>query len=163
MTTEQAPRQRGLRARVYEALPAGASPTNTACQPLHRHILDNAQGDIVALTVDKMREQFKDQQHEVITLREQDLDPATDGEVWALLQQTEGGVLVFGVTYSEDTPPAAQASTSPTIDSSESCPECGSSDAFEVQRATAPGPGVRVAVLIECRDCGAVWDSYVIH
>lgn len=115
----------------------------------------------MALTADKMREQLKDEKHVVLTLREQDLDPATDGEVWGLLEQTEGGVLVFGVTYSDDAPAAAPALTSPPISSAESCPECGSNDAFEVQRASVPGPKNRVDVLIECRDCGAVWDSYV--
>lgn len=43
----------------------------------------------------------------------------------------------------------------------ESCPECGSIDAFEVQRASQPDAHGRTTRLIECRDCGAVWDSYV--
>ena len=98
MTTEPG---RGLRALVYAALPPDASPTDTACRPLHRHVLDRAEGDVVALTRERMSKELGDQPHIVLTLEHGDLDPATDGELVRLLEGTEGGVLVFGVAYTE--------------------------------------------------------------
>lgn len=155
-------RPRGLRALVYEALPEGASPTDTACQPIPRHILERAQGDIVELTRQKLSEHFGSEKHVVITIRDGDLDPSTDGDVLAVLEQTDGGVLAFGVSYTEA--PAAHEATAPTaapaVDPNESCPECGSHDAFEVTRGAPPGPDGKIPVLLECRECGAVWDSF---
>lgn len=169
MTTEGAarPSGRGLRSLVYAALPANASPTDTACQPLHRHVLDHAQGDVVELTREKMSTTFGDTPHVVLVLRDGDLDPETDGELTGLLEQTAGGVLVFGVTYTEDAPQPREGGpvqfTGGPEESvrGESCPECGSTDAFEVQRAPTSDAQGRTTRLVECRDCGAVWDSYV--
>lgn len=148
MTTESG---RGLRALVYAALPPDASPTDTACQPLHRHVLDKAQGDVVALTRERMSTELADQPHVVLTLTDGDLDPATDGELVGLLEQTEGGVLVFGVTYSEGRRP---------VNAGESCPECGDARNVEISRAQTADQKGRTAVLLECQECGAVWDSW---
>jgi DNA-directed RNA polymerase subunit M/transcription elongation factor TFIIS len=168
MTTEGAgrPPAGSLRALVYGALPTTASPTDTACQPLHRHVLDNAQGDVLELTREKMSASFGDTPHVVVVIRDGDLDPATDGELVGLLEQTEGGVLVFGVSYAEDAPkptgggPMQFTGGPDAAVQGESCPECGSTDAFEVQRAEAPDAQGRTTRLVECRDCGAVWDGY---
>lgn len=53
MTTEGGQRRpaNSLRSLVYAALSPGAAPTDTACQPLNRQVLKNAQGDVVALSV----------------------------------------------------------------------------------------------------------------
>jgi len=168
MTTEHDRAPAGsLRSLVYAALPPDAGPTDTACQPLHRHVLDNAQGDVVELTREKMSATFGDTPHVVVVIRDGDLDPATDGELVGVLEQTEGGVLVFGVSYVLDTPPKAGGSpmrfTGGTEEPvrGEECQECGSTDAFEVQRAEQPDAHGRTTRLVECRDCGAVWDSYV--
>lgn len=156
--------RRNLRALVYEAIPPSASPTDTLCQPLHRHVLEKSQGDVIELTTQKVQEQFGDTPHVVLVLRDGDLDPETDGDVYRLLQQTDGGVVVFGVTYTEH---AATQPHAPNhgegrhdVNSNESCPECGSTDAFEVRRADTPNPQGRTQTLLECRECGAVWDSY---
>ena len=169
MTTDDAGRQPAgsLRSLVYAALPPDATPTDTACQPIHRHVLENAQGDVVALTREKMSAAFGDTPHVVVEIRDGDLDPATDGELVGLLEQTEGGVLVFGVSYVVDEPVATGGGPMEFTGGverpvqGESCPECGSTDAFEVQRASAPDAQGRTTRLVECRDCGAVWDSYV--
>jgi DNA-directed RNA polymerase subunit M/transcription elongation factor TFIIS len=169
MTTEDAGRSPAgsLRSLVYAALPPNASPTGTACQPLHRHVLDHAQGDVVELTREKMSASFGETPHVVVVIRDGDLDPATDGELTGLLEETAGGVLVFGGSYTEDArPPKAGGQMQFTggpdqAVQGESCPECGSTDAFEVQRAETPDPQGRTTRLVECRDCGAVWDSYV--
>lgn len=155
MTTEApgaTPAPPGLRALVYAALPSTATPTNTLCQPLHRHVLDKAEGDVVELTRQKMSGQFGQDPHVVLTLRDGDLDPATDGDLWGLMTQTEGGVLVFGVSYVED--------PEPVTESTESCPECGARNAFVVTREPGAGGPLRAgSALIECRECGTVWDS----
>lgn len=159
MTTEQSPspqpspsaaRPPGLRALVYAALPPDATPTGTLSQPLHRHVLDKAQGDVVELTRERMSAQFGDQPHVVLTLRDGDLDPATDQDLWGLMRQSEGGVLVFGVSYALDQAPA---------DSDESCPECGARNAFVLSEQASPAHGRPATTLIECRDCGTVWDA----
>jgi hypothetical protein len=169
MTTDAAERRPAgsLRSLVYAALPPTATPTDTACQPLHRHVLDNAQGDVVALTRDKMSTSFGDTPHVVVVIREGDLDPVTDGELVGLLEQTGGGVLVFGVSYAVDAPqptgggPMRFTGGPEESVKGEECQECGSTDAFEVQRAPEPDAHGRTTRLVECRDCGAVWDSYV--
>ena len=92
----------GLRALVYAALPSTASPTDTACQAISRHVLENAQDDVVELTRERMSAQFGGQPNIVITIKDGDLDPRTDGELTGLLAQTGGGLLVFGVAYVED-------------------------------------------------------------
>lgn len=168
MTTDPGRQPAGsLRSLVYAALPPDATPTDTACQPLHRHVLENAQGDVVALTREKMDAALGDTPHVVVEIRDGDLDPATDGELVGLLEGTEGGVLVFGVTYAVD-PPASTGGGPVRFTGGpdqpvkgESCPECGSTDAFEVQRAPQPDAQGRTTRLVECRDCGAVWDGYV--
>jgi DNA-directed RNA polymerase subunit M/transcription elongation factor TFIIS len=169
MTTEDADRRPAgsLRSLVHAALPPTAVPTDTACQPLHRHVLDNAQGDVVELTRAKMSTSFGDAPHIVVVIRDGDLDPATDGELTGLLEETAGGVLVFGVSYTEDAPrptrggPMQFTGGPEEAVKGESCPECGSDSAFEVQRAAEPDPHGKTTRLVECRDCGAVWDTYV--
>ena len=154
MTTEQspaAPKPPGLRALVYAALPPDATPTNTLSQPLHRHVLDKAQGDVVELTRERMSSQFGEDPHVILTLHDGDLDPATDHDLWGLMEQTEGGVLVFGVSYVRDQPAP--------VDSSESCPECGARNAFVLPEQAAPIAGRPATTLIECRECGTVWDA----
>lgn len=100
---DEPPKEPGLRALVYAELPANATPTDTACHAIHRHTLDNAQGDIVTLIREKMSANYGDEPHIIITITDGDLDPRTDGDLLGLLEQTAGGVLVFGVSYTEDT------------------------------------------------------------
>ena len=149
---------------MYAALPEGASPTETLCQPLHRHVLEKSQGDVLELTRQKVSQQFDDQSNVVITLRESDLDPNTDTDVYGLVKQTDGGVLVFGVAYVEENTQEDKhqiRSEGPQpVNSEDSCPECGSTDASEVKRAESRDAHGRTQVLLECRECGAVWDSY---
>lgn len=153
MTTESPPDgggPRGLRAIVYEALPPGATPTDTASHPIPGHVLEKAQGDVVELTRQKMSTQLGDAPHVVVILREGDLDPGTDADVLRVVQQTDGGVLVFGVTYALDEAGA---------EIRESCPECGAMSAFQISGGVSAAGGSRSDVLLECRECGAVWDA----
>lgn len=143
-------RARGLRAHVYAALPPSVTPTGTACQPLHRHVLDKAEGDVIGLTKEMVATQFGDEPHVVLILGDGDLDPTTDAELTGLLDQTRGGVLVFGVSYSKDQ--AVGERTEP-------CPECGAMDAFVITGTDVPPPTGAATALLECRDCGAVWDA----
>jgi hypothetical protein len=141
---------RGLRAIVYEALPPGATPTDTASHPIPGNVLAKAQGDVVELTRQKMSTELGEAPHVVVVLREGDLDPATDADVLRVVEQTDGGVLVFGVTYTLD-------EAGPEI--REPCPECGGMSAFEISGGASPAGGARAHVLLECRECGAVWDA----
>lgn len=103
----------GLRALVYSQLPKGATPTDTACHPLSRRILERAGDDVIAVTTSKISDMFEGRPHIVIEIRDGDLDPAYDGELLGLLEQTNGGVVVYGVTYEEKAEPG-------TIDSTDS-------------------------------------------
>lgn len=156
MTTEHGvdsaavPAAPGLRSLVYAALPPSVTPTDTACQPLSAHVLQNAQGDVVELTKQRMSDQFGDDPHVVLVLRDGDLDPGTDGELLGLLEQTHGGVLVFGVSYVPDAAPA--------VARREECPECGARNAFAMDPGAA-GVAGGSATLLECRECGTVWDA----
>jgi hypothetical protein len=104
----------------------------------------------------------------VVEVRDGDLDPRTDGELVGLLEQTEGGVLIFGVAYAEGGTARAEGGPMQFTGGGpdkpvrgEECQECGSTDAFEVQRAEQPDAQGRITRLVECRECGTVWDSYV--
>lgn len=136
---------------VYAALPPAATPTDTACHPLARHVLEKAQGDVVELAKGKMSAEFAGQRHVVVVIKAGDLDPETDAELFGLLKQTHGGVLVYGVSYTLD------ARTGPT----ESCPECGATSACPISSGASatPAAGSGDLQLWECRDCGAVWDA----
>jgi len=99
MSRDSHDRPRGLHALVYAQLPEGATPTDTACHPLPRRILERAGDDVIEVTKRKIGDVFEGLPHIVIEIRDGDLDPLLDGEVLGLLEQTDGGVLVFGVSY----------------------------------------------------------------
>ena len=101
MSTEDHNRPSGLRALVYAQLPQDATPTDTACHPIHRRILERAGADVIEVTTRKVGEVFEGRPHIVIEIRDGDLDPARDGELVGLLQQTDGGALIFGVSYDD--------------------------------------------------------------
>lgn len=153
MTTENTAGRKapGLRALVYDAIPPNASPTDTLTHPLSRYVLERAEGDIIELTRQKISDQLGDVPHVVLTLRDGDLDLATDGELTGLLRETDGGVIVFGVTYSlDDTKIAIE----------DDCPECSARGGVEISRSDTPGPDGRIPILVECPECGTVWDSW---
>lgn len=104
MPTENSNRPIGLHALVYAQLPKGAKPTDTACHPLNRRILERAGSDVIEVTTRKIGAVFEGRPHIVLEIRDGDLDPEHDGEVLGLLEQTNGGVLVFGVSYDEAPP-----------------------------------------------------------
>lgn len=149
---------RGLRAIVWDALPASAVPTGTLTQPVPGHVLENADGDVVALTAARMSQEFGEAPHVIVAVRDGDLNRMTDSDVQAVLDQTGGGVVVFGVSYrTEVAETPVEAGHRPV--QGESCPECGSTAAFEISRSEQDARGA-IPILVECRDCGAVWDSW---
>lgn len=44
----------------------------------------------------------------------------------------------------------------------EDCPECGTLDPLEISRADGPDQQGRTPAVFQCRECGTVWDSYII-
>lgn len=86
---------------MHAKLPAGAQPTGTSCYPLHRHVIDRAPDDVVHLTRQRMEEELGSEPHIVLVLERGDLDPQQDAELVQVLERTGGGVLVFGVCFSD--------------------------------------------------------------
>ena len=154
--------RRGLRTLIYDRLPPSASPIDTLCQPLDRYVIEHAQGDVIELTARKVSEQMQGQPHIVVTIKQEDLDPVTDADLLRLLERTHGGVLVFGVSYSLDEPSTRSDSSRLPGGSrvaGESCPECGCTEASRIEGADASSVAGAPLALIECGDCGAVWES----
>jgi DNA-directed RNA polymerase subunit RPC12/RpoP len=72
--------------------------------------------------------------------------------VLRLVEATDGGLLVVGVTYQLDTP-----RPSPDI----ACPECGSRHIEELGPADQHVPPIQrsYASLLQCHECGSAWDN----
>ena len=87
---------------MHAALPPSAKPTGTCCQPLHRRIIDSSPDDVIELTRQRVHDELGDGPHLVLTLRQDDLDPEQDRELYGLAERTDGGALVFGVSYVEE-------------------------------------------------------------
>ncbi|WP_225753471.1 hypothetical protein [Actinotalea sp. Marseille-Q4924] len=149
---------RGLRAIVWDALPADAVPTGTLTQPVPGHVLANADGDVAALTAARMSQEFADAPHVIVAVQDGDLNPTTDSDVQAVLDQSGGGVVVFGVSYRVEVAETPVEAGHRAVQG-ESCPECGSAAAFEISRSEPDARGA-TPILVECGDCGAVWDSW---
>jgi hypothetical protein len=139
-------------AAVLRQIPAGATLTTACWHPVPGRALRMAPDDVEALTREQVRGRLPAGEQVVVSLREADLDPGSEAAILALVEATDGGALVVGVTYEQ-----APARRAP----GQSCPECGSRDALVL------GPADRhvatelreSARLFQCGDCGSAWDG----
>ncbi len=137
---------------VHSRLPVGASLVSACWQPLPGRAMRMSPDDVEALTTDKVRQRLPPGHQLVLSIRDEDLDPATESNVARLLKATDGGLLIVGVTYELST-----ARRSRDI----ACPECASG------QIDALGPAdqhVRLeqrgqTSLFQCQECGSAWDQ----
>jgi hypothetical protein len=149
--TEQA-RQPWEARIVMDALPTGAEPTAALWMPVAGRALRNSPDDVVMLTEQQVRSRLPQGEQLVMSIRQEDLDEHDNEELARLLDSTDGGVIVIGLTY-------ARQNTVRIFN--QVCPECGSTDAQRLGPADDHvAPGLRAeASLYQCAECGAAWDA----
>jgi hypothetical protein len=137
---------------VTDALPSGATPTAALWMPVAGRALRNSPDDVVALTEQQARERLPAGEQLVISIGGDDIVDDDDEELVRLVESTDGGVIVIGLTYDRQSALRVY---------NQSCPECGS------MRAELLGPAdkhvaaeLRAHVsLYQCADCGTAWDA----
>lgn len=137
---------------VSDALPAGAVLTAALWMPVAGRALRNSPDDVVALTEEQVRSRLPQGEQLVITIKREDLEAHPDERLGYLVDSTDGGVIVIGVTYDRGIRPRVF---------NQVCPECGSSDAELLGPADEHvAPGLRASVsLYQCTECGTAWDA----
>jgi hypothetical protein len=137
---------------VTAALPSGAVPTAAVWVPVGGRALRNSPDDVVALTEEQVHSRLPKGPRLVMSLRYEDVIDSDDEALTRLVQSTDGGVIVIGMTY--DLPNTVRAFN-------QMCPECGSVDAELLGPAdqhVAAGLRDRVR-LYRCAECGTAWDD----
>jgi hypothetical protein len=137
---------------VTDALPSGATPTAALWMPVSGRALRNSPDDVVALTEQQVRDRLPKGEQLVISIGSADIIEANDDELTRLVESTDGGVVVVGLTY--DRQGAVRVYN-------QSCPECGSTSAELLGPADEHvAPELRAQVsLYQCADCGTAWDA----
>lgn len=137
---------------VSDALPAGAVPTAALWMPVGGRALRNSPDDVVTLTEEQVRNRLPKGRQLVVSIRREDLVGRDDEELERLLESTDGGAIVIGMTY--DLPGEVRVFDQP-------CPECGSREAELLGPADDHvAPGFREqASLFRCSECGTAWDA----
>ncbi len=137
---------------VTDALPTGATPTAALWMPVAGRAMRNSPDDVVALTEQQVRARLPEGEQLVVSIGSGDIAEENDEELKRLVDSTDGGVVVIGVTY--DRPGAVRVFN-------QSCPECGSSEADLLGPAdqhVAAELRARVS-LYQCAECGTAWDA----
>jgi hypothetical protein len=149
--TEQA-RQPWETRIVMDALPTGAVPTAALWMPVAGRALRNSPDDVVMLTEQQVRSRLPGGDQLVMSIRKDDFVDHDDDELVRLLDSTDGGAIVVGLTYARQN--AVRAFN-------QVCPECGSTDAQRLGPADDHvAPGLRAeASLYQCVECGTAWDA----
>ncbi|OAN35133.1 hypothetical protein [Mycolicibacterium iranicum] len=137
---------------VSEALPTGAVLTAGLWMPVAGRALRNSPDDVVALTEDQVRSRLPNGDQLVLAIKAEDLQAHPDEDLARLLDSTDGGAIVIGVTYDLGNKVRVY---------NQICPECGSTDAELLGPADSHvAPGLRAAAsLYQCTDCGTAWDA----
>jgi hypothetical protein len=137
---------------VMDSLPPGAVPTAAVWMPVAGRALRNSPDDVVALTEQQVRSRLPRGEQLVISIRKDDLTYKDDEELTRLVDSTDGGAIVVGLTY-------ARQNAVRVYD--QMCPECGSADARRLGPADEHvAPGLRdEASLYQCAECGTAWDA----
>jgi hypothetical protein len=136
---------------VMDALPSGAVPTAALWMPVAGRALRNSPDDVVALTEQQVRSRLPKGDQLVMSIRNDDLIYQDDEELARLVDSTDGGAIVIGLTYDRQ---------NLRVDD-QVCPECGSTNAQRLGPADAHvAPGLRdQASLYQCADCDTAWDA----
>jgi len=141
---------------VMDALPSGAVPTAALWMPVAGRALRNSPDDVVALTEQQVRSRLPQGDQLVMSIRKDDLTRQDmyeeDVELTRLVESTDGGVIVIGLSY--DRRDAVRVFN-------QVCPECGSTDAHLLGPADEHvAAGLRAeASLYQCAECGTAWDA----
>jgi len=137
---------------VMDALPSGAVPTAALWMPIAGRALRNSPDDVVSLTEQQVRNRLPQGEQLVMSVRAADLAYEEDAELARLLESTDGGAVVIGLTY--------QRSPGERI-YDQVCPECGATNAARLGPADEHvAPGLRgTASLYQCEECGTAWDA----
>jgi predicted RNA-binding Zn-ribbon protein involved in translation (DUF1610 family) len=146
------PREPWETAAVRRQIPSGATLTTACWHPVPGRALRMAPDDVEGLTREQVRGRLPAGEQVVVSLRASDLDPESEAAVLAIVEATDGGALVVGVTYQLAPGPRALG---------QACPECGSRDAVVLGPADGHvATELRAsAQLFQCRDCGSAWDG----
>jgi hypothetical protein len=137
---------------VMDALPSGAVPTAALWMPVAGRALRNSPDDVVALTEQQVRSRLPHGEQLVMSIRQDDLVDQDDEGLARLVESTDGGAIVIGLTYDRQGVVRVYNQT---------CPECGSSNAQLLGPADQHvAPGLRdEARLYQCAECGTAWDA----
>jgi predicted RNA-binding Zn-ribbon protein involved in translation (DUF1610 family) len=137
---------------VVDALPVGAVPTAALWMPVAGRALRNSPDDVVSLTEAQVRDRLPRGDQLVLSIRRQDLEGHEDEDLLRLVDSTDGGAVVIGVTYELENRVRVY---------NQMCPECGSSEAELLGPADDQvAPGLRAeASLYQCSECGTAWDA----
>jgi hypothetical protein len=137
---------------VMDALPTGAVPTAALWMPVAGRALRNSPDDVVTLTEQQVRSRLPQGDQLVMAIRKEDLVDHDDEELARLLDSTDGGAIVVGLTYARQNVVRVY---------NQVCPECGSTDAQHLGPADEHvAPGLRAeASLYQCVECGTAWDA----
>ncbi len=137
---------------VTDALPSGSTPTAALWMPVAGRALRNSPDDVVALTEQQVRDRLPKGDQLVMSIGKEDLVDQVDDELTRLVESTDGGVIVIGLTYDRQNTVRVF---------NQSCPECGSIDAHLLGPADAHvAPELRAnARLYQCAECGTAWDA----
>jgi predicted RNA-binding Zn-ribbon protein involved in translation (DUF1610 family) len=137
---------------VTDALPSGAVPTAALWMPVAGRALRNSPDDVVALTKEQVRNRLPAGDHLVMSIRRPDLADHDDEDLGRLVDSTDGGAIVIGVTYALENRVRVY---------NQVCPECGSSEAELLGPSDEHvAPGLRAnASLYRCSECGTAWDA----
>jgi predicted RNA-binding Zn-ribbon protein involved in translation (DUF1610 family) len=137
---------------VMDALPSGAVPTAALWMPVAGRALRNSPDDVVALTEQQVRSRLPQGEQLVLSIRADDLINQDDEELARLVDSTDGGAIVIGLTYARQNSVRVY---------NQSCPDCGSTNAQLLGPADEHvAPGLRdEASLYQCAECGTAWDA----
>src|SRR5258708_8678595 len=93
---------------VMDALPSGAVPTAALWMPVAGRALRNSPDDVVALTEQQVRSRLPQGDQLVMSIRKDDLTRqdmyGEDVELTRLVESTDGGVIVIGLSYDRRDP-----------------------------------------------------------
>src|SRR3954451_25208563 len=120
--------------------------------PVAASAMRNSPDGGVALSAQQVCSRLPQGEHLVMSIGKVGLIYEESLELMLLVDVTDGGSIVIGLTYQRQTLARAYG---------QMCPECGSTDAQRLGPADQHvAPGLRgTASLYQCVECGTAWDA----